>query len=612
MTDEGEPLNEVGDSEYQETEVLNETNADAQMRTEETVRLNGKLQLVEGSVVSPKEVEIIEKIEEILKRDRMRLPPLRGIERSKLRNAVQAVNAVLGKIVTTDITSTNDLIYGGSVIVNEMVGMKRKENHTRKQPWWKRRLEQQFTDLNRDLGRVNAMIQGKRIKQKHTHYLQNRYKIKQKGFGVAREEIKQRIAAKTAKIKRYSDRISQYQQNRTFQNNQKRFYQNVDCGEKQKESQAPQSEQARDLWSSIWSKKVDHNKEAKWLQGFRKEMERQEQQGMIEITEEKIRMFLQRLPNWKAPGPDMVQGYWFKCFTSMHKSLKDNLADCLKAGKVPEWMTKGKTVLIQKDPAKGNDPSNYRPITCLPLAWKILTGIIAEETYTFLEQRSLLPEEQKGCRKGSRGTGDLLYIDRMLLQEVKRRNKNLAMAWIDYRKAYDLVPHSWILECLENLGVNEEIGRIVKESMKSWKVELTYGNDVLGEVKIERGIFQGDSLSPLLFVIILIPLTHILRKASPGYEFASSKEKINHLLYMDNLKLYSKTEKTLDSLIQTVRIFSNDIKMEFGIEKCAILVLKRGKVVKSEGIKLPDNRKMRSLNENEEYKYLGILQADQI
>lgn len=54
------------------------------------------------------------------------------------------------------------------------------------------------------------------------------------------------------------------------------------------------------------------------------------------------------------------------------------------------------------------------------------------------------------------------------------------MGWIDYRKANDLVPHSWILECLENLGVNEEIRRIVKESMKSWKVELTYGNDVIG------------------------------------------------------------------------------------------------------------------------------------
>ena len=186
------------------------------------------------------------------------------------------------------------------------------------------------------------------------------------------------------------------------------------------------------------------------------------------------------------------------------------------------------------------------------------------------------------------------------------------MAWIDYRKAHDLVPYSWILECLDNIGVNEEIGRFVSESMKSWKTELMYGNNILSEVKIERGIFQGDSLSPLLFVIILIPLIHILRKTSPGYEFANSKEKINHLLLMDDLKLYSKTEKTLDSLVQTVCIFSTDIKMEFGIENCAVLVLKRGKVVKSEGIKLPDNKKMRLLEENEGYKYLGILQADQI
>ena len=79
---------------------------------------------------------------------------------------------------------------------------------------------------------------------------------------------------------------------------------------------------------------------------------------------------------------------------------------------------------------------------------------------------------------------------------------------------------------------------------------------------------------------------------------------------MDDLKLYSESEKTLDSLIETVRIFSNDIKMEFGINKYAILVLKRGKVVKSEGIKLPEDKVIRSLREDEEYKYLGILRAD--
>ena len=93
-----------------------------------------------------------------------------------------------------------------------------------------------------------------------------------------------------------------------------------------------------------------------------------------------------------------------------------------------EWITIGNTALIQKDPVKGNDPSNYRPITCLPSTWKILTGIIAEETYTFLERRSLLSEEQNGCRKGSRGTWDLLYIDRMLLQEFKKTSKSLGVS----------------------------------------------------------------------------------------------------------------------------------------------------------------------------------------
>ena len=94
------------------------------------------------------------------------------------------------------------------------------------------------------------------------------------------------------------------------------------------------------------------------------------------------------------------------------------------------------------------------------------------------------------------------------------------------------------------------------------------GNSELGEVEIKRGIFKGDSLFPLVFVLALIPLSLILRKAKAAYEFSESKEKINHLLLMDDLKLYSRSEKGLDS-VQTVRVFSEDIRMEFGIEKRA-------------------------------------------
>ena len=142
-----------------------------------------------------------------------------------------------------------------------------------------------------------------------------------------------------------------------------------------------------------------------------------------------------------------------------------------------------------------------------------------------------------------------------------------------------MVPHSWIIiECLDLCGV-ENIMSLLVNIIEKWKVMICSGNSLLGEAEIKRGIFQGDYLSPLVFVLALIPLSLILRKTKAAYEFSESKDKINHLLFMDDLKLYSRSEKGLDSLVQTVRIFSEDIGMEFGIEKCAMVVMEKGKIV---------------------------------
>ena len=137
------------------------------------------------------------------------------------------------------------------------------------------------------------------------------------------------------------------------------------------------------------------------------------------------------MPIWKSPGPDLVQAFWLKNFSSLHERVRLQLNEYLNSEFVPGWLTRGRTSLLQKDKSKGNVASNYRPITCLPLMWKLLTGAIADQIYAYLDQERLLPEEQKGCREGSRGTNDLLYIDRAVIIEVKSRNKNLAMAWID-------------------------------------------------------------------------------------------------------------------------------------------------------------------------------------
>ena len=79
-------------------------------------------------------------------------------------------------------------------------------------------------------------------------------------------------------------------------------------------------------------------------------------------------------------------------------------------------------------------------------------------------------------------------------------------------------------------------------------------------------MFQ-DVLSPLLFIIAIMPLNHVLRKCTARYKLSESQEKIDLLMYMDDIKLFAESEKELETLIHAVRIYSQDIGMEFGIAK---------------------------------------------
>ena len=147
--------------------------------------------------------------------------------------------------------------------------------------------------------------------------------------------------------------------------------------------------------------------------------------------------------------------------------------------------------------------------------------------------------------------------------------------------------------------------------MTKWRTNLYSNRECLGLVNINRGIFQEDSFSSLLFVIALIPLTHVLRKTGMGYKLEKDGPMINHMLFMDDLKIFARNDNEVDSLVQTIRQCSTDIGMEFGISKCAVVTLKRGRRVESRGIKLPDGEEMTE-PDCEGYKYLGVLEIDTI
>ena len=154
--------------------------------------------------------------------------------------------------------------------------------------------------------------------------------------------------------------------------------------------------------------------------------------------------------------------------------------------------------------------------------------------------------------------------------------------------------------------ISHEVINFIEKTMQTWRVELTTGGRSLVETKIQRGIFQGDELAPLLFIIAVIPLNHILRKCTAGYKLSRSQEKINHLMYMDDIKLFAKNGKELEMLIHAVRIYSQNIGINVPCSSW--------KVAKdmNDGIELPNQDKIWTFGENETNKYLGILEVDTI
>ena len=180
------------------------------------------------------------------------------------------------------------------------------------------------------------------------------------------EELKQRLHAKTANLKRYEERVNQYKINRMFVQNQKRVYQQID-GVGNINNEKSNAEQSKQFWSSIWDNEKKHARNAEWLRELRAEKDNMKQSD-INMTTEMITKQVKKILNWKSPEPHGVQSEWLKKLTALHERIVKQMINIISNRQdIPKWTTLGKTVLCQKDPNKGKTVGNYKQILCLPL-----------------------------------------------------------------------------------------------------------------------------------------------------------------------------------------------------------------------------------------------------
>ena len=138
----------------------------------------------------------------------------------------------------------------------------------RKEPMWKRKLHNKINEFRKDLSQREASKDKGISNFRHWGRLERKYSIRVKRLNVAIEELKQGIAAIAAKVRRYQGRVDSYRENRLFENNQSKFYRELDQEEESCDDDQPVAEESKQFWGKIWSESADHKKDAKWLQNL--------------------------------------------------------------------------------------------------------------------------------------------------------------------------------------------------------------------------------------------------------------------------------------------------------------------------------------------------------
>lgn len=556
----------------------------------------------------------------------------------RLGKIVSILNSNILPEILPNLTTFEDIhtaIYCAALSAAQCNGSKisARNNQTKQKPSvpaWQRRLQKKIESTRRDLGRLLEYSRGRPSKRltRLTAEIFKKYRIhssQDKNSTVEEfiDTLKQKLACFAGRLRRYVKSKQRKEQNGLFQRNEKSFYRNLknntnferDLNSREDEK-FPTRENITEFWSSLWSKPATHNEKAKWIEDEKCDMEKCVQMETSEITLETLRETIQNTHNWKAPGSDGIHNYWYKKLTCAHLYLLQYLNSWLENPTLmPIFLTQGTTYLIPKGEDTIN-PSQYRPITCLQTIYKILTACITRLISNHVDNNNILAEEQKGCRKGSKGCKEQLVTDEIILNQAQKKMRNIFMSYIDYKKAFDSVPHSWLIKTLEIYKVNPNIRNFLKHIMSNWRttIHLTAGNMKTEPIMISRGIFQGDSLSALWFCLAINPLSNLLNKTKYGFELKApdgTRLKITHQLYMDDLKLYAGTTTQLRHLLKIVEMFSKDIHMEFGLDKCKVLNIKKGNI-ELKGFETEDGESIEPMDETDTYKYLGILQSKRI
>ena len=325
----------------------------------------------------------------------------------------------------------------------------------------------------------------------------------------------------------------------------------------------------------------------------------QNQIGEINITPKVVEDKLIKLNVHKSSGPDNIHPCVLqKTAKEMSIPLAHIFQQSLDSGEVPDdWRTANVTPIHKK--GDRTDPSNYRPVSLTSQVCKVLESIIRDKIVEHLESNNLLNEAQHGFRKGRSCLTNILETLEQWTK-ILDEGDGVDVAYLDFRKAFDLVSHELLIHKMTKYGISGQILEWVRNFLHNRTQKVVIRGTASEAVKVTSGVPQGSVLGPILFLIFINDLP--TKVISPISLFADDSKIFSRITTKKRVAARAPNgNEILQKDLDEIQEWAKTWKMEFNVSKCKIMHL---------GYNNPKNdynMNNTNLEETELEKDLGVL-----